>query len=89
MITLKEFTNQIEAGILQSFLADNQIEAVLADENASAWSPSRTVVPIRLQVRDDQVEAAIGMIKKFEDSPIISQPENTQSKRRSRTRRWS
>ena len=79
MITIKEFTDQIEAGILQSFLADNQIDAILADENASAWSPSRTMVPIRLQVEDDQVEKALGLIKMFEDSPIISQSEIAQS----------
>jgi len=71
MVTIKEFTDQIQAEILRSFLSDNQIEAILTDEFASAWSPARTLVPIRLQVPDDQTEAAVNLMKEFEDSPII------------------
>jgi|LakMenEpi03Aug12_release.lakeMendotaPanAssembly.Ray.scaffolds.fasta_scaffold3047435_1 hypothetical protein len=71
MVTIKEFTDQIQAEILRSFLSDNQIEAILTDEFASAWSPARRLVPIRLQVPDDQTEAAVNLMKEFEDSPII------------------
>ena len=75
MTTIKEFTDQIEAGILQSFLADNQIDAVLIDENASAWCQARMLIPIRLQVPDDQAEEAYSLIQTFENSPIISDTE--------------
>ncbi len=71
MITIKEFTNQIEAGILQSFLKDNEIDSILADEHSAAWGRAPLLIPIRLQVSEDQAEQAISLIKQFEDSPIL------------------
>ena len=71
MITIKEFTNQIEAGMLQSFLKDNGIDSILADEHSAAWGRAPLLFPIRLQVPEDQVEKAISSIKQFEDSPVL------------------
>ena len=73
MITIKEFTNQIEAGMLQSFLKDNDIESVLADEHSAAWGRAPLLIPIRLQVSEDHVEKATSLIKQFEDSPVLSE----------------
>ena len=36
MKTLHEFTDPVRAGIVQSFLKDNEIDAVLLDQGASA-----------------------------------------------------
>jgi hypothetical protein len=49
MITIREFTNQIEAALIQSLLKDNEIDSILADENARAWAGAPNLVPIRLQ----------------------------------------
>jgi hypothetical protein len=58
MITIREFPNQIEASLVQSFLKDNEIDSILADENARAWVGAQNLVPIRLQVPEEQAEQA-------------------------------
>jgi len=37
MITIREFTDQVQAGMIQSYLSDNEIDSMLADENANSW----------------------------------------------------
>ncbi len=73
MITIRELTNTVEAGLLVSFLNDNDIEAVLTDENASAWVAARLLVPIRLQVPEEQAERALALLKEFEDAPSVAE----------------
>jgi len=65
--TLREFTDPIRAGIVQSFLMDNEIDAVLLDEEASAWTAGRLLVPVRLAVPSDQEDAAQNLLKQFEE----------------------
>jgi hypothetical protein len=64
--TLREFTDPISAGIVQSFLRDNGINAVLFDEEASAWTAGRLLVPVCLAVPPDQVDATHNLLKQFE-----------------------
>jgi hypothetical protein len=77
MITVKEFTNHIEAAMLQSFLKDNDIDSVLADEHSSAWGRAPMLIPIRLQVPEDQAETAISLIRKFEEAPALPEADAT------------
>jgi hypothetical protein len=65
--TLREFTDPIRAGILQSFLRDNEVDAVLLDEASSTWTPGRLLVPVRLAVPSDQEDAAQNLLKQFEE----------------------
>lgn len=72
MITIREFTNQVQAGLVQSFLKDNEIESILADENARAWVGAPNLVPIRLQVPETQAERAMALLLQFENAPTVS-----------------
>jgi len=49
----------------------------LDEAGAKPWSGARMLVPIRLQVPNDQAEAALALVHKFEESPIISESEST------------
>jgi hypothetical protein len=60
--TIREYTDAVQAGLARSFLEDNQIEAVLADENTSAWIGARLLIPIRLQVPEDRAEEALRLL---------------------------
>lgn len=72
MTTIREFTNQIEAAIIQSLLKDNEIDSILADENARAWVGAQNLVPIRLQVPEDQVEQAKALLTEFDNAAPIT-----------------
>jgi hypothetical protein len=65
--TLCEFTDPIHAGIVQSFLRDNEVDAVLLDEASSAWTAGRLLVPVRLAVPFEQEDAAQNLSKQFEE----------------------
>lgn len=65
--TLREFTDPIRAVIVQSFLMDNEIDAALLDEEASAWTAGRLLVPVRLAVPSNQEDAAQKLLKQFEE----------------------
>ena len=69
MITIREFSNQIEAALAQTFLGANGIDSVLADENARAWVQAASLVPIRLQVPDEQAETAVALLAQFDQAP--------------------
>ena len=73
MITIREFDLQIKAALVQSFLLENEIDSVLMDENTNLWSSFRP--PIRLQVCESQVEAAMALLKQFDQAPAISDDE--------------
>jgi len=62
--------------MLQSFLKDNEIDSFLADEHSSAWGRAPLLIPIRLQVPEDQVETAVSLIKQFEDSPVLPEADS-------------
>lgn len=66
MKTLREFTDPTRAGVLQSFLKDHEIDAVLLDEGASAWTAGRLLVPVRLAVPVGQAQAAMDLLNQFE-----------------------
>ena len=72
MKTVREFTNQIQAALLQSVLRDNEIDAVLLDEHAAAWARAPLLIPIRLQVPDEQLAEAMSLIAEFDASPESS-----------------
>ena len=71
MVTVKECSNQIHAALLQSVLADNEIDSVLTDEHASAWCTAPFLVPIRLQVPEAQADKARLLIKEYEFRPGV------------------
>jgi len=71
MITIREFTDQVQAGMIQSFLSDNEIDSILADENANSWIGARMLVPIRLQVPDDQAAKAKELLEQFDNAPVL------------------
>ncbi len=68
MKTLREFTDPVRAGIVQSFLKDNEIDAVLLDQGASAWTAGRLLIPVRLAVPFEQEEAAETLLNQFEEN---------------------
>lgn len=72
MITIREFTNQIEAALIQSLLKDNEIDSILADENARAWVGAPNLVPIRLQVPEEQVEQAKALLTEIDNAPEVT-----------------
>jgi hypothetical protein len=73
MKTIREFSNQIEAGLVQSFLSDNEIDSILADENARAWVGAPNLVPIRLQVSEAQAAHARALLAQFDKAPVLSE----------------
>jgi len=66
MTTIREFADPILAGIVQSFLQDRGIDALLLDEGSSAWTGARFLVPVRLAVPSEQVGAAEALLDQFE-----------------------
>lgn len=66
MVTVREFPNQIGAALAQTFLGANGVDAVLADENAHAWIAAAALVPIRLQVPEEQAETARELLAQFD-----------------------
>ncbi|MEO6847738.1 MAG: DUF2007 domain-containing protein [Chthoniobacterales bacterium] len=69
MITIRTFTDSIEAGVVASFLKDNEIEAVLLDENSGGLGGFN--VPVRLQVDEDKAEEANKLLHEFDDAPLL------------------
>ena len=61
MTTIKTLSNQAEAAFLLSVLQDNEFDAVLLDEGGFQYIP--VVVDMRLQVPDEQAEAAIHFLQ--------------------------
>lgn len=73
MVTIREFASQVEAALVQTFLSDNEIDSVLADENARAWVGAPNLVPIRLQVPRQQAEQARALLARFDDASVVSE----------------
>ena len=72
MITIREFTDQTQAGLIQSFLKDNEIDSILADDNANSWVGARMLVPIRLQVPEGQAGMARSLLAQFDAASTLS-----------------
>lgn len=66
MTTVRTFTNQGEASFCVSFLQAQGFDAVLLDEGSFAWNFAGPAIPIRLQVPEEQLEAALACLKTFE-----------------------
>ena len=64
MTTIRTFTNQLDAAFDMSLLEANGFEAVLLDD-ASFSGYSGMVIPIRLQVPEDQAQRAIQYLQDF------------------------
>ena len=77
MTTIRELLDPVHAGLIVSFLKDNHIDAVLADENSSAWIEARLLIPIRLQVPADQVDQANALLKEFDEAPAFTEEDDT------------
>jgi len=73
MTTIKEFTNHAEAALLQSFLRGNDIEAILVDEHAAAWCRAPLLVPIRVQVPDEQADDAFSLVQSIQNLPFTTE----------------
>ena len=68
MITIREYTDAVQAGLARSYLEENGIDVFLTDENASAWIGARLLVPIRLQVPEEQEGEARQLLAACETS---------------------
>jgi cytochrome c-type biogenesis protein CcmH/NrfG len=58
MVTLRTYSNPAEAAIAKSVLDDHNIVCSLADENANLYGGGPLAMPIRLLVKEEQVEEA-------------------------------
>jgi tetratricopeptide (TPR) repeat protein len=72
MITLRVFDSAAEAAIAKSVLDDHGISSSLADEAAHLWGGAPGAIPVRLLVREDQVEEALRIL----DAPGPALPED-------------
>jgi tetratricopeptide (TPR) repeat protein len=72
MITLRVFDSAAEAAIAKSVLDDHGISSSLADEAAHLWGGAPGAIPVRLLVREDQVEEALRIL----DAPGPAWPED-------------
>ena len=74
MTTIRTLSNQGEAAFLLSLLTGNGFDAVLLDEGAFQYAV--VLVPMRLQVPDDQAAEAIAFLKTVPElQPGFTYPE--------------
>src|SRR5690349_13644857 len=57
-ITLRSYTNAIDAGMAKSLLDNHQIVSSLADENSHLYGGGPMAMPVRLLVAEEQAERA-------------------------------
>lgn len=63
MITLRTYSNPLEAAMVKSLLDDNKIVCSLADENSNLYAGTgQFIIPIRLLVAEEQVEQALRIL---------------------------
>ncbi len=58
MVTLRTYTNALEAGMTKSILDKHNIFCSLADENANLYGGAPFAMPVRLLVREEQADEA-------------------------------
>lgn len=63
MVTLRTYTNSIEAGMAKSILDEHNIFCSLADENANVYGGAPFAMPVRLQVREEQADEALRILQ--------------------------
>lgn len=80
MITIRTFADPARAAVVVSFLKDNEIDAVLLDENSHVFNYAGFSIPIRLQVPDQQAEQASSLLTSFE-AASASAPDSSSSRR--------
>jgi len=62
VVTLKTYSNPVEAGIAKSILDEHDIFCSLADENANAYGGAPFAMPVRLLVNDGQADEALRIL---------------------------
>src|SRR6266404_2691093 len=72
MITLRVFDSAAEAAIAKSVLDDHGISSSLADEASHLYGGAPGAIPVRLLVREDQVDEALRIL----DAPGPGLPED-------------
>ena len=82
MVTLRTYTNSIEAGMAKSILDQHNIFCSLADENANVYGGAPFAMPVRLQVREEQADEALRILETTAQtfSENFGQVENPQEK---------
>jgi tetratricopeptide (TPR) repeat protein len=63
MVTLRTYSNPVEAAIAKSRLDDHKILCALADENVNLYGGGPMAMPIRLLVAEDQAEEAARILE--------------------------
>ncbi len=75
--TLKTFDNSIEAHLLKSKLESEGLECVIFDEHMVNLAPlnSFAVHGMKLKVKTEDYEKAIGLLEEIESLPIMNEDE--------------
>ena len=63
MVTLRTYSNPVEAVIAKSRLDDHEIFCALADENVNLYGGGPMAMPIRLLVAEDETEEAARILE--------------------------
>ena len=63
MTTIRSYTSPPEASVCASFLRANGFDVVLLDEASFQMNYSAMVIPIRLQVPEEQVAEAVTLLE--------------------------
>jgi tetratricopeptide (TPR) repeat protein len=58
MVTLRTYSNSLEASLAKARLEEHEIPCTLADENANLYGGGPLAMPVRLLVADDKAEEA-------------------------------
>ncbi len=63
MVTLRTYSNQVEAAMAKSLLDSHDIFCRLADENVNLYGGGPLAMPIRLLVAEDQAQEAVRILE--------------------------
>ena len=63
MVTLRVFDSALQAGLVKSLLNDRGIESELADEASHDLSGAAVAVPVRLLVKEEQLQEALRILE--------------------------
>lgn len=78
MITIKTFMNPIEANIIKGRLESQGIPTMLLDENTvnTYWLYAQAIGGIRMQVKEEDVEHALAILKEDQAKMYLLEDEN-------------